>query len=151
MTTQSSAQAKPNESDQDAAIAAAEAAEAAIAALAENYVVWVRDDLKTARDAFVKAGETLPDNSAAIAEMFAVCHNIKGQGGSFGYQLMTNIGGSLCDFIRDGGSVSDAGLKVIEAHLAALEFVIDRQIKGDGGDAGQGLIQKLRGYVDAAG
>ena len=75
-------------------------------------------------------------------------HNIKGQGSSFGYQLMTNIGGSLCDYIRDCEPTSEAGLKVIEAHLAALEFVIDREIKGDGGDAGQGLIDKLKGYVD---
>jgi hypothetical protein len=145
MTIQSSASAESGGSDQDAAVAAAESA---IAALAEKYVVWVRDDLTAARAAFAKAGETLPDNSEAIGEIFAVCHNIKGQGSSFGYQLMTNIGGSLCDYIRDCEPTSEAGLKVIEAHLAALEFVIDREIKGDGGDAGQGLIDKLKGYVD---
>ncbi|NQU71854.1 MAG: hypothetical protein HQ514_14975, partial [Rhodospirillales bacterium] len=116
----------------------------------EKYVVWVRADLTAARAAFAKARETLPDNSEAIREIFGVCHNIKGQGSSFGYQLMTNIGGSLCDFIRDCEPATDFRLKVIEAHLAALEFVIDREIKGDGGDAGQGLVDKLKGYVDGA-
>ena len=60
---------------------------------------------------------------------------------------MTNIGASLCDYIRDGGPASDAKLKVIEAHLTALEFVIDREIKGDGGEA---LLDKLKGNIDNA-
>jgi chemotaxis protein histidine kinase CheA len=132
--------------EQDDAVAAAEAA---IAALAENYIVWVGDDLTTARAAFVKAGETLPDNADAIAEIFGVSHNVKGQGSSFGFHLMTHIGASLCDYIREGGPASEAKLKVIDAHLSALEFVLERQIKGDGGDAGQGLLDKLKGYVAA--
>jgi chemotaxis protein histidine kinase CheA len=119
MTNQASAQPATAESEQDDAVAAAEAA---IAALAENYIVWVRDDLTTARAAFVKAGETRPDNSEAVAEIFGVSHNVKGQGSSFGFQLMT--------------------------HLAALEFVIDREIKGDGGEAGQGLLKKLADYIE---
>lgn len=133
-------------SEQDDAVAAAEAA---IAALAENYIVWVRDDLTAARAAFVKANETLPDNADAVAEIFGVSHNVKGQGSSFGFQLMTHIGGSLCDYIREGGPASKAKLKVIDAHLSALEFVLERQIKGDGGDAGQGLLDKLKEYVAA--
>ena len=145
MTTPRSTLGGSGDSGQDAAIAAAEAA---IAALAEKYVECVRVDLTAARAAFVKAGETLPDNSEAIGEIFAVCHNIKGQGSSFGYQLMTDIGGSICDLIRDCEPAPEARLKVIEAHLAALEFVIGREIKGDGGDAGRGLVDKLKGYVD---
>ncbi|MEE2970496.1 MAG: Hpt domain-containing protein [Pseudomonadota bacterium] len=144
MTTQASALSATAESEQENAVAAAEAS---IAALAENYIVWVRDDLTVARAAFVKAGEALPDNSEAVAEIFGISHNVKGQGGSFGFQLMTNIGASLCDYIRDGGPASDAKLKVIEAHLTALEFVIDREIKGDGGEA---LLDKLKGYIDNA-
>ena len=145
MTIQNSAPAMPDQSEHDAAVAAAEAA---VAALSENYVVWVADDLTAARAAFVKAHETLPDNSEAVAEIFRIGHNVKGQGGFFGYQLMTNIGASLCDYIRDGAPVSQARLKVIEAHLAALEFVIERKIEGDGGEAGQGLIDKLKGFIE---
>jgi hypothetical protein len=74
---------------------------------------------------------------------------VKGQGSSFGFHLMTHIGASLCDYIREGGPASEAKLKVIDAHLSALEFVLERQIKGDGGDAGQGLLDKLKGYVAA--
>jgi chemotaxis protein histidine kinase CheA len=148
MTAPSTAQASPAENEQQDAIAAAEAA---IAALAENYVVWVRDDLKNARAAFVRARETLPDNSEAIGEIFGISHNIKGQGGSFGYQLVTDIGESLCDFIRDGAPATDARLKVIEAHLGALEFVVERQIKGDGEQSGRALLDKLRGYTEREG
>ena len=41
-------------------------------------------------------------------------------------------------------------MKVIEAHLTAPEFVIDREIKGDGGEAGEALLDKLKGYIDNA-
>ncbi len=125
-------------------------AEAAVAALAENYTVWVREDLAVARKALQKARETAPDNADSLKEIFGVCHNIKGQGGSFGFELMTMIGDSVCEFTRDAGNASEAILKVVEAHIAALEFVVEKDIKGDGGDAGRGLLEKLRVYVSEA-
>ncbi len=147
MTIENSAQAMPALSEQDDPVAAAEAA---IAALSENYLVWVKDDLQAARAALVNARGTLPDNSEAIEELFGVCHNIKGQGGSFGFQMMTDIAESLCDYIRDRAATPEVKLQVIEAHITALELVIEREIKGDGGEAGQGLITKLKGYVENA-
>ncbi len=125
-------------------------AEAAVAALAENYAVWVREDLAAARKALQKARETAPDNADALKEIFGVCHNIKGQGGSFGYELMTMIGGSVCEITREAGNASEYMLKVVEAHIAALEFVVEKGIKGDGGEAGRGLLDKLRVYVSEA-
>ena len=139
-----------SEIDDDDLPDAVREAEAAVAALAENYTVWVREDLATARGALERSRESMPENAAAVREIFDVCHNVKGQGGSFGYDLMTSIGGSLCDFVRDGGDAPEATLQVIEAHIAALEFVVDRNIKGDGGDAGRELVAKLKTMAEGA-
>lgn len=139
----------PSEQDDDLP-EAVRRAEAAVAALAENYAVWVREDLQSARKFLENARATAPDNADAVKDIFGVCHNIKGQGGSFGYELMTSIGHSTCDFIRDTDGASEAMLKIVEAHLAALEFVIEKGIKGDGGDAGRGLLEKLKAYVSEA-
>ncbi len=122
-------------------------AEAAVAALAENYTVWVRDDLTKARKALEEARETAPDNAKAVRDIFDVCHNVKGQGGTFGYDLMTMIGASLCDFTRDCESADADKLKIVEVHLSALDFVVDRKFKGDGGEAGRELLAKLEAYV----
>ena len=123
-------------------------AEAVVAEMAENYTIWVRDDIATARSALTKAKENLADNAESIREIFSVCHDIKGQGSSFGFDLMTMLGASLCDLLREGGSVTERKLAVVEAHVDALAFVIDRKIKGDGGDKGRQLVDKLQKFAD---
>ena len=121
----------------------------AVAALAENFTEWMRADLDAALASLAKAKESQPDNASHLGDIYSVCHNIKGQGGSFGYDLITHVGKSLCDYIHDGGSASERKLKVIEAHLTAIKFIIDRDIKGDGGEVGAQLQAKLQCLTDA--
>ncbi len=128
---------------------AVRAAEAAVAALAANFTEWMRDDLDKALASLAAAREAQPDNAAQLREIFEVCHNIKGQGGSFGYDLITDVGKSLCDYIHDASSASDRKLKVVEAHLTAIRFILDRDIQGDGGPVGKQLKAKLRGLTES--
>ncbi len=124
-------------------------AEAAVAALAQNFTEWVRADLDKAFALLANARESQPENASHIREIFGVCHNIKGQGGSFGYDLITHFGASLCNFIRDAGSASERKLKVVESHLTAIRFILDRDIQGDGGQVGKQLQAKLRSLTEA--
>ena len=124
-------------------------AQEAVAALAENFTKWMRADLDAALASLAKAKDSQPDNASHLGDIYAVCHNIKGQGGSFGYDLITHVGKSLCDYIHDGRSASERKLKVIEAYLTAIKFIIDRDIKGDGGEVGAQLQAKLRSLTDA--
>ena len=39
-------------------------------------------------------------------------------------------------------------LKVIEAHLTAIKFILDRDIQGDGGAVGKQLLAKLRSLAE---
>lgn len=120
-------------------------AEAAVAELAKNFTTWVQDDIKAALDALNRAKQNQAGNNGEIEEIFSICHNIKGQAGSFGYDLMTKIGGELCDLIRDRKAAAEADLlKAIEGHLSALKFLAARGIDGDGGEIGQKLVVKLR-------
>ena len=102
-----------------------EAAEAAVAALAENFTTWVREDLDRIKAEFDCATEAPGANKENIAEIFSICHNIKGQGGSFGYTLLTRVAASMCEHVRDSGDASDASLKVIQGHLMAMNFIVD--------------------------
>lgn len=121
-----------------------EAAEAAVAALAESFTTWVRNDLDRLKAEFERANAAPGANRENIAEIFSICHNIKGQAGSFGYTLLTRIGASLCEHVRDAGDASQASLKVIQGHLMAMEFIVDREIDGEGGEVGQKLFKKLQ-------
>ena len=126
-------------------------AEAAIAALAENFTEWMRADLDKALAALADAKDSQPDNAGQLREIHHICHDIKGQGGSFGYDLITDVGGSLCNYIRDAGPASGPMLKVVEAHLIAIKFILDRDIRGDGGAVGEQLRAKLRGFTATTG
>ena len=119
-------------------------AEAAVAALADSFLEWITEDIDKAKKSLETAKDKPGDNQAELRGIFEVVHNVKGQGGSFGYHLLTKIGGSLCNYLRaEKASASEKQLKVISAHFAAMDFVLDKDIKGDGGDAGNQLTAKL--------
>ena len=119
-------------------------AEAAVAALAESFIEWITEDIGRARAALGRAQQSAGDNREDLRAIFEVMHNVKGQGSSFGYNLMTKLGGSLCNYIREAKSSADEKqLRVVAAHFAAMDFVLEKKIQGDGGDIGKQLIGKL--------
>ena len=70
-------------------------AEAAVAALADSFLEWITEDIDNAKKALADAQDKPGDNQPLIRAIFEVVHNVKGQGGSFGYDLLTKIGGWL--------------------------------------------------------
>src|SRR5258708_32088669 len=70
-------------------------AEAAVAALAVDYVAWATRDLAAMRDIAASLAA-----AADVDRLYAISHDVKGQGGSFGYPLVTAIAGSLCRFLK---------------------------------------------------
>lgn len=139
----------PTDDDDDLPDAVREA-EAAVAALAANFTEWMRVDLDSAHAALAEAKQNLPENAGPVLQIHEICHNIKGQGGSFGYDLITQVGASLCSYIHDSGSASERKLKVVEAHLTAIKFILDRDIQGDGGQVGTQLQAKLQTLKESA-
>lgn len=92
-----------------------------------------------------RAGEVLwPD---AVVVMRGIAHDIKGQGGSFGYPLITDIGNSLSGLLKHDRLMSDAGLALLSAHITALTTVMDKAIEGDGGDLGSSYVERLEDLV----
>ena len=83
--------------------------------------------------------------------IFRVAHEIKGQGGSFGYDLMTLIGNQLCHFVEELAEAGPSEVEVIGLHLDALKLVMAKQMRGDGGRAGQALLQGLEKVVSKVG
>ena len=135
-----------DDEDLDAAL---RAAEEAVAELAANFATWVGEDLDKASAALGRAKSAPGVNRDAIEEIFGICHNIKGQAGSFGYDLMTKIAAMLCDYIRNAESLPHPPLGIVEGHLMALRFVLEHKIEGDGGEVGEKLVAKLSDLASA--
>lgn len=111
------------------------------------YLDRSRDDLASLRAVFERGMGDCADRSDALRSMFALAHNMRGQGGSFGYHMVTDIASSLCDLLRDRTDLTDAAMKIVKLHIDALGIVFEHDLKGDGGAQGRKLLERLSGLA----
>jgi len=116
-------------------------AESAVQQLATDYMTWVMTDIKRLDEIIVRARDDGANRKTHLDALFVTVHDMKGQGGTFGYPLISRIGHSLCRLLeRDG---LETNLKVISAHVDAMKAVILHKVKGDGGAVGQQIAEGL--------
>lgn len=125
-------------------------AEQATTALRTNYTQWASVDVERARLLLAEARGDASGGRPQLDQVYAAMHNIKGQGSSFGYPLVTRIGQSMCRLVAPGRSLDDAEFKVAQAHMDALKLVLDKRIAGPGGAAGEALAARLEAMTAAA-
>ncbi|MCW8915922.1 MAG: Hpt domain-containing protein [Magnetovibrio sp.] len=118
-------------------------AEDVIANLADDYLNWVQEDLMKMEAAFTKMEKGDGDPKELLDNIFQVAHDMKGQGGSFGYDLMTAIGDQLCRLVEKMDKVGPREIGMIRVHIDAMKVIITKELKGDGGDEGRQLLMGL--------
>ncbi|HEY4161514.1 MAG TPA: hypothetical protein VGM59_00540 [Dongiaceae bacterium] len=123
-------------------------AQAAVADLAKNYGKNTLVELDRCAELMTAARESAAACATSIKELYGVAHNIKGQGSSFGYPLVTRIGHSLCVLTRTEREFKDSDLGVAQAHLDALRLILTKDIKGEGGELGAKLAKRLEDMVE---
>jgi len=117
-------------------------AEKAIQNLKSDYLNWVEEDLKKIDLAYnILIND--PANKILLDDIYKISHDIKGQGGSFGYDMMTEIGQSLCHLVEKMEMVGPEELEVIGVHIDALHVVIHDRIEHDGGETGADMLRGL--------
>ena len=125
-------------------------AEAAVADLARDYATWALADVAKAGKALAAAKADVAARPTQVEALFRVAHDLTGQGTSFGYPLVTKIGHSLCALTRDRVlAYRDEHLDLAQAHVDAIQLVLTKGIKGDGGKVGAELVAKLEQRVAA--
>ena len=82
-----------------------------------------------------------------IARIVVIGHDLKGDGQSFGFHLITEIAHSLCSYIAAMPAFDDDDRTVIDAHISAIRAVITQKVAGDGGDIGNNLTSALSDLV----
>lgn len=121
--------------------------------LMEHYQGWAVDDLSKLWQQFqdLQHEESRELAAAEIIEMFNVAHEIRGQGGTFGFPLISLIGDSLCKFIEDRKQISPIELEVIRVHILAMKAVFRQELRGPQTPMRRDLdelLQLLRTKVD---
>ena len=127
---------------------ALERAEKVIAGMTDNYLEWVAEDLIKIEKAYTKLAAASGDRKEEMNGVFQIAHDIKGQGGSFGYDLMTAIGNELCRLVEKTDVAGAGEIEAVKLHIDALKLVIAGDLKGNGGKEGEKLLSGLQQICD---
>ena len=116
----------------------------------EDYPDWVKQTLNDLTDDLKAASEK--DEVARqrnFKHIGALAHELKGQGGTFGYPLISVFGKSLNEFTeKEVGYITDNHLEIVKAHIDVMRAVIKDRVSGDGGNIGRELIMVLERAID---
>ncbi len=134
--------------DGDFPAAALEHANAAILRLKEMYAAeWAPAALAEIYDELAAAQRDRLDRGSRIDRIYRIAHDMKGQGGTFDFPILTEIGESLCRITAARQDASEGELVMIRAHADMARRVIEERIDGDGGEAGARLLAELQAVI----
>lgn len=122
---------------------ALEAAEKALEKMAEDYPDWVSGLIVKLQEQHGRCVDTPEIRRDCFEEISHIAHDMKGQGGTFGYPLITTVADSLYGFTYSRDDISDNQVELVKAHLDAMRAVIRGRVSGSGGEIGEKLIEGL--------
>lgn len=120
------------------------AAEAEIQNRAGDYATWIAGEVEE----LARRVERLRAEPAAVpglvAQINRSAHEMRGQGGIFGYPLITHIAKSLYEATHGSfTAVTDNERLLFKAHVDAIKAVMNARVSGDGGATGKQLLATL--------
>ncbi|MBP5855725.1 hypothetical protein KAJ83_01795 [Marivibrio halodurans] len=84
---------------------------------------------------------------SAVDSLFRLIHNMRGQGTTFGYPLITEIGRSFCRYVRELPNERSVTPELIDQHVDAMKVVYKRGMKGDGDAVARAVVEALSDAV----
>lgn len=112
---------------------------------AEDFRDWTLDYIKQIDAALeaCRASQTA-DRRKPFNRINFLAHEMRGQGGTFGYPLVSRVARSLFDLTLHNLDRSDSCCDLIGEHIRILKAVVRDKIKGDGGMIGRELLDELQ-------
>jgi chemotaxis protein histidine kinase CheA len=124
-----------------------EKAQDVLDSMGDDYLEWVKTDLVKIEYSYEDLVEATEDEKREefLKEVFSTAHDMKGQGGTFGYDLVTQVANHLCRLIeRINASISiKMQNEAIRIHIDALQLIFKNELSGDGGESGIALLQGI--------
>jgi hypothetical protein len=75
---------------------------------------------------------------------------MRGQAGTFGYELVTTIGTEICRTIDEAETPEAVVHEVLAIHVDTMRAVISGRLTGDGGPTGETLLAGMNAMVAKA-
>lgn len=121
-------------------------AETIVKKMAAEYVDKLADDIaqmKRLADAYREQ-----PSEERLDPLFRLVHNMRGQGATFGFPLITEIGRNFCRYVRERPKGKPVKPALVDQHLKALQVVYDQSIKGSGDQISQQVVKALSEVVE---
>lgn len=119
-----------------------------ITEMSGDYSNWVADEIRKLDEALHKLREPGSNLRVLIARINRGAHEMRGQGGIFGYPLITELSKSLfLSTNRQYNSISDNEFELLKAHIDAIKVVIAERVEGDGGETGRALLAGIQAAI----
>ncbi|WP_417317841.1 hypothetical protein [Emcibacter sp.] len=119
----------------------------ALQEMAEDYPDWVSTLIDNLAEEHRRCVDTPEYRKAHYEKINAIAHDMKGQGGTFGYQLITDFAEGLYNFTGPSAGMGDSHVEIIKAHIDAMRVVIKDRIEGDGGQIGTEIKKSLEAAI----
>jgi len=95
-------------------------------------------------DALIKPGR----RAAHFEKIHLLAHELRGQGGTFGYPLITRVAKMLYDITHEHCREDDSAVEIVKAHIDTMRVVIRERISGDGGAIGKELLAGIQEAIE---
>ena len=125
-------------------------ADAVVAEMTQHDSEWAKEDLARMQAAIDTIRNNPAEQGDALGRLHTISLDMKGQGATFGYRLITEIGDSLNKFVTDLQETSEFDLRVIVSHMESMKVVMADEIRGDGGPVGRELLRELHRLKEKA-
>ena len=127
---------------------AIELATNAIESLADDFTERVTLDTAMLMKLFHDLDDDPSKAGKIAARVERIGYELSSQGETYGYNLISDVGASMCRYAQELARPEDMNGEVLRAPADTLRAVIKNQVKGDGGGVGIDLVYSLEKLVD---
>ncbi|MGB0682172.1 MAG: hypothetical protein ACPGOV_05670 [Magnetovibrionaceae bacterium] len=114
----------------------------------KDFPDWVLADLESMNKLVTSmeaAQENEPEKLLDLArELFSLSYKVRGQGGTYGFALVSEVCTYLCRMVESLESFGPREVETLRVHVDALKVVVVGGFTGDGGPQGEALIESLK-------
>ena len=114
--------------------------------LTAKFPAWASGDVQKMKQLISEAGGVFGEKRAHIIrnDIYPKAHDLKGQGATFGYPLITDIGTHMCRLITAKTKYDADDLAILRSDILMMETVLWKRLKSDGGAKGAEILRKLK-------
>jgi CheY-like chemotaxis protein len=111
-----------------------------------DFTTWALDYVSKLANLCTQALEASEDGgrSKLFGDINLLALELRGQGGTFGYPLISTFGKMLYDCTQEGCNEDDHAVEIVKAHIDAMRAVLREKVSGDGGEVGRALLASLK-------